>query len=227
MKRPLILMGLVSILIGSAFVSLVPLAASTPQTTIFVDPATVTVLLYEQFTVDINIADVVNLIGWEFNITFNPNLVECLSVEEGPFLKSAGQVTIPAWRINNTAGYVCALNSIMFGGAPSGSGTLANVTFHCLGKGDTYLTFVYTNLVDSNIDPIPHNTVDGYVEQRWIPEDINGDGIVNIQDILIAALAFGSRPGDPNWNPIADLDNNGIINILDLVTIAIHFGEHV
>jgi len=152
MKRPLILMGLVSILIGLSFVSIVPLAASTPQTTIFVDPATVTVLLCEQFTVDINIADVVDLMGWTFKITFNPNLVECISVEEGPFLKSAGQITIPGWNINNTAGYVDALNSIMIGGSASGSGTLANVTFHCLGKGDTYLTFVDTDLVDSKLD---------------------------------------------------------------------------
>lgn len=219
-------MGLVSILIGLAFVSIVPLAVSTPQTTIFVDPATVTVRVCEQFTVDMNIADVVNLTGWEFNITFNPNLVECISVEEGPFLKSAG-ITIWAYVINNTAGCVYGLDSIMIGGGASGSGTLANVTFHCLGKGDTYLTFVDTYLVDSNFDPIPHNTVDGYVEQRWIPEDINGDGSVDISDITIAAIAFGSRPGDPNWNPIADVCQDGIIDIFDLVTIAIHYGEHV
>jgi hypothetical protein len=182
----------------------------------------------EQFTVDINITDVVDLVGWSLNITFNPNLVECLSVEEGSFLKSAG-VTIFGERINNTAGYVVALDSIMIGGSASGSGTLANVTFHCLGIGDTYLAFdgVNTYLVDSNLDRIPHNTVDGYVEQRWIPEDINGDGIVNIQDIVIAALAFGSRPGDPNWNPIADVCQDGIIDIFDLVTIGIHYGEHV
>jgi len=55
--------------------------------------------------------------------------------------------------------------------------------------------------------------------------DINGDGTVNIGDILICAVAFGSEPGDLKWNPIADLDSNGIINILDLVKIGVNFGK--
>jgi len=66
--------------------------------------------------------------------------------------------------------------------------------------------------------------VDGTVKIKMMG-DINGDGIINILDILIAATAFGSMPGDPNWNPEVDLDNNGLINILDIVQIAVHFGE--
>lgn len=64
--------------------------------------------------------------------------------------------------------------------------------------------------------------------------DINSDGIINIQDVLAVALAFGSTiKDDPatswdetkRWNPDADLNNDGIINILDLVIIAINFGK--
>jgi len=62
---------------------------------------------------------------------------------------------------------------------------------------------------------------------QTLPGDVNNDGIVNIQDVLIAAVAFGSQPGDPNWNPDADLDGNGIINILDILIIAVHFGDTV
>ena len=39
-----------------------------------------------------------------------------------------------------------------------------------------------------------------------------------------AAMAFGSTPSMPNWNPDADLDGNNVINILDLVKIAVRFG---
>jgi hypothetical protein len=59
--------------------------------------------------------------------------------------------------------------------------------------------------------------------------DVNDDGTVNIMDGVIIGVAFGSRPGDPEWNPIADiapvgaLDN--FINIQDVVLWAIHFGE--
>jgi len=55
--------------------------------------------------------------------------------------------------------------------------------------------------------------------------DINDDGTINILDIVMCALAFGARPSDPNWNPIADLNHDGIVNIIDLVIIAVDFGE--
>jgi len=67
----------------------------------------------------------------------------------------------------------------------------------------------------------------------WIPEDISGpqdapDGKVDMFDILVVGLAFGSKPGDPNWDPVADVETTfslNLIDIFDLVTIAVHFGE--
>jgi len=55
--------------------------------------------------------------------------------------------------------------------------------------------------------------------------DIDANEIVNILDILQIAVAFGTSPGDPKWNPQADVDPNGIINILDVLQVAVHFGE--
>jgi parallel beta-helix repeat protein len=55
--------------------------------------------------------------------------------------------------------------------------------------------------------------------------DVNNDGLIDIVDIVFIALAFGSKPGDPNWNPYADLNQDGIVDIVDIVMIAIHFGE--
>jgi nitrous oxidase accessory protein len=56
--------------------------------------------------------------------------------------------------------------------------------------------------------------------------DLNFDGVVNIYDIVLAAAAYNSRPGDPNWNPYADLaPPYGIINIYDLVTAVSHYGK--
>jgi hypothetical protein len=58
-----------------------------------------------------------------------------------------------------------------------------------------------------------------------LPGDINGDGIIGITDVVIAAIAFGSKPGDPNWNPLADLNQDGTIKIQDLVIIRDNFGK--
>ena len=44
------------------------------------------------------------------------------------------------------------------------------------------------------------------------PADLNGDGIVNIQDLVIVANALGKT--EP------DLNGDGIVNIQDLVIVA-------
>ena len=55
--------------------------------------------------------------------------------------------------------------------------------------------------------------------------DINGDGIVDIFDVVLAAMAFGSTPIDPNWNQAADLNNDDIVDIFDVVLLARNFGK--
>jgi hypothetical protein len=56
-------------------------------------------------------------------------------------------------------------------------------------------------------------------------EDLNFDGVVDILDVAIVARAFGTKPGDPNWNLIADLDKNGMVNIVDVAKVAKEFGK--
>jgi PKD repeat protein len=55
--------------------------------------------------------------------------------------------------------------------------------------------------------------------------DLNIDGKVNIFDIYIMAKAFGTKPGDPRWNPIADLNNDGKVGIEDVYFIAKDYGK--
>jgi hypothetical protein len=57
--------------------------------------------------------------------------------------------------------------------------------------------------------------------------DLNKDGRINIQDITIVAVAFGSNQGTPNWNELADIDKNGLINIVDISNVARDYGKTV
>ena len=57
--------------------------------------------------------------------------------------------------------------------------------------------------------------------------DINTDGIVNIQDITLVALAYGTTPTEARWNERADMDDSKTINIFDVTIIAKNFGQIV
>jgi len=54
--------------------------------------------------------------------------------------------------------------------------------------------------------------------------DLNGDFKVGLPDLVALANAYGSKPGDPNWNPNADIAGNGIVGLSDLVILAQHYG---
>jgi hypothetical protein len=66
-----------------------------------------------------------------------------------------------------------------------------------------------TTLLAGNIDitsPGSGNRVDGY-------------------DLFLFAKAFGSKPGDTNWNPSADLNNDLIVDGYDLTDLAFSLGK--
>ena len=56
--------------------------------------------------------------------------------------------------------------------------------------------------------------------------DVNGDGIVDIFDIVLTAAAYQSTTGDPEWNSEADVAPLfGLIDIFDIVTVASRWGQ--
>ncbi|MCJ7468906.1 hypothetical protein MUO74_00180 [Candidatus Bathyarchaeota archaeon] len=61
------------------------------------------------------------------------------------------------------------------------------------------------------------------VSVRAITGDLNSDGKVDLLDIVVAAVAFGTHTGDPTYNPDADINSDGVIDVFDLVAIAINY----
>lgn len=55
--------------------------------------------------------------------------------------------------------------------------------------------------------------------------DLNGDGIVDIFDVVMIAALFGLGSGDQMWNPNVDINDDLFIDIFDVVIVAVHFGE--
>jgi hypothetical protein len=61
--------------------------------------------------------------------------------------------------------------------------------------------------------------------QVTIAGDVNVDGKVDLADLVLLAVAYGSKPGDPKWNPKADINGDGIVGLSDLVFLAKNYGK--
>ena len=74
--------------------------------------------------------------------------------------------------------------------------------------------------VASGITGIVHtiHDLDGeiYLKARGVLADLNGDGVVNVLDLVLVANGFG--------NAEPDLNGDRIVNVLDLVIVANAFG---
>jgi len=140
------------------FVSVIPVYpnASIPTTTLYLDPLCITATSAGQtFTVNINVADVTNLFGWDLAIEWDPTILECTKFEEGPFLSDAGATLEFPGTIDNVAGRIDPPWGIIlsFGTTfgVNGSGTLAIATFESKKAGVTaphLLLGGVSNLID-------------------------------------------------------------------------------
>lgn len=54
----------------------------------------------------------------------------------------------------------------------------------------------------------------------YVVGDLNGNGVVNLEDALILSAAYRSTVGDANWNADADLNEDGSINIYDALILS-------
>ena len=64
----------------------------------------------------------------------------------------------------------------------------------------------------------------GHSDFPTLLEDVNKDGVVNIQDLVLVAAAFG-QPRDRTAQQDPDVNRDGVVNVLDLVRVSNSFGQ--
>ena len=122
---------------------------------------------------------------------------------------------------NNVDGLVAQI-TFQITGVPLGA--LSQSAFYS----QLHIAFAELNYYNGNAEEIPYNVVQGTLkidDPITIPGDLNNDGKVGLDDLVIFAKAYGSRPGDPNWNSNADIRGDGVVDLADLAILAKHYGQ--
>lgn len=205
------------VILSYSMFALIPLAIASTPPVVSVDSVSATV--GKSIDVPINITRASNTGSMDITLTYDPSVLEVSNVIKGTltgdsmiqyFIKTQGTLNIG---IIDAEGF-------------SGNGSVAIVRFKVIGSiGDTSplnLSGVTAVDVDTLIDAGP-SVKNGILTIVQLTGDVNTDGKVDVQDLVIAGQHFGETTTQPY--PIYDLNKDGVVNILDLIIVGQNYGR--
>ncbi len=201
-------------------------SATTPAISSISLTSTESLGIGEQFTVSLNIAGGENVTGYQATVVFDPDALIYFSSANGDYLSDGAFFAAPDVEKN----YV-TLASAALAEESNGDGVLATITFQVVDTKASGLFLSQVHLVNPDgerLFPCIENGIaeDGTVEDStviepvYIAEDINEDGVVNIQDLVLVSSNFG-KTGENE----ADINGDGVVDVVDLVKVAAALGN--
>ena len=175
----------------------------------------------DTFTLDIRAENITDLAGWQFDIAFDPAILEAVNVSEGDFLKTGGStIFFHGGSIDNAAGKITGLNAARLSAqGVSGTGVLLQIRFKAKSAGETELAlqkFQFGSVTGDSIPAGPHE-IQIIVEERLTTGDVNRDGVVSILDLILVAQQLGKRV---SAGSAVDVNGDGVVSILDLILVS-------
>lgn len=162
-------------------------------------------------TLSLNIEDAGNVAGYQATVRYDETALRFVSGSNGGFLPS-GSFSVPVINKENTVTFAAT----SLGGETFGSGTLANLTFEVIAPKASTLTLSNVRLTDASGNIYYANVQPAHITQPFLQQgDLNGDGVVNVQDLTIVASNFGET-GENH----ADVNGDGVVDIVDLTLVA-------
>ncbi len=147
----------------------------------------------------------------------------------GPFSPSSASYTLNNtggqplnWTAGKTQGWLTlskTSGTLLVGGTDTVTASIGSGA-NSLAAGSYSDTVTFTNTTDST-----GNTTRPVNLTAKIVGDVNGDGSVDVVDLLYLVDAFGSVPGDSNWDPTCDFNSDSSVDVVDLLILAGNFGK--
>ena len=195
-----------------------PTSSSTTDMnmTVSLSPARVVPYVGEQLTFSVNITQGANVAGYQAIVYYDATALRYVESANGDYLPAGAFFTPPALGPN-----AITLAATSLAGVSVGDGTLATITFEVTAVKTSTIRLFDVLLTDSTgATTIPETETAEIREPAQFPEDINDDGVVNIQDLVAVSAAFG-KTGETS----ADVNGDGVVNIVDLTLVAAAFGN--
>ena len=187
-------------------------SATTPAVLNIAPVSTKPLTIGEQLTVSLNIGW--NVTGYQATVMYDPAALIYFSSVNGDYLSGEVFLAVPVVEKN----YV-TLESASLAAPSDGYGTLATITFQVVDAKASGVFLSQATLVDPDGERffpcIETDTMEegAVIETVDRAEDINDDGVVNIQDLVLVSANFG-KTGE------SKADVNGVVDIVDLVKVA-------
>jgi len=179
-----------------------------------------------------------NVWGWQFELSYNPNVLEGFQVVNGDLITTAKDPSakFKAGTFNNTEGTLSMTIAYFYYVPPStpkvtsGPGTLAKITFKVKAIGVANITLGEKTQL---LDPLENKIIDGWIQSDHIGHgyfhnirgDLDGDRYVGPIDLSYFAASYGKRKGQSGYNTLADLDGDGYVGPIDLSLFAAAYGK--
>ena len=165
----------------------------------------------EQLEFTLNITGGEAVAGYQATVQFDDTALRYVSGANGDYLPSGTFFVEP-----KVEGNLVKLNAASLAGESNGDGTLATLTFEVIAVKASTLTLSDV-LLSNNAGRtfVPHVENVEVTDKAPLQGDVNGDGQVNIADLVLVA----SNLGQTGQNT-ADVNGDGVINIADLVLVA-------
>ncbi len=194
-----------------------PIPTPTPTPTPIVGKtvfsiADVTITPNSNITRSIFVENATNVAASSIWLTYDPNVVNVLSVSAGDL----GEVTT---NIDNTIGKANMTAFLNTTTGKSGNVVFANLLFKAVGpiNATSLLTISVQGLIDPNGTSIPYTTKDGtFKVSTIIKGDANGNGAQDVGDGLFALQTVaGLRTLTPEQETAAEVNGNGVMDVGD------------